>query len=396
MKNILTLLLMTFATFTSSGQTFVKTGDITPKYYFPNIINAPYTSFNLTEIHEKPLVVAFWGTWCAPCIPEMIQLAALKKQFGDKIQVLAVSNDSEQKIKTFLQKRPSKIWFASDPSNNLWNLFNIEVAGHAVLIDKNNKIAAITETHTIDSSIIRRLIDGQTLQMEEQRGDKQLPLNQDPIQPDSATLYSFVLQPAKEGVVPMMKKPRVGAFGGRRITIINRPANIILREAFDVATDKKVAYASVNDSIRSFKDTFCVDLIVPEKTILSSSFRKELNAHLPIKCIMEKRVIDCYVLQPINGKTVAVEKNQKQENVFSYNGLGFDGEGVQMKIFVTYLENVLNVPIYDATGLTEQYNISFTKNNVDRFKSTAESLSKLGLELVNGRREMDVLVISSR
>lgn len=67
-----------------------------------------------------------------------------------------------------------------------------------------------------------------------------------------------------------------------------------------------------------------------------------------------------------------------------------------MKIFVTYLENVLNVPIYDATGLTEQYNISFTKNNVDRFKSTAESLSKLGLELVNGRREMDVLVISSR
>lgn len=38
----------------------------------------------------------------------------LHKQFDDKIQIIGVSNDDEQKLKYFLQKRPRKLWFASD------------------------------------------------------------------------------------------------------------------------------------------------------------------------------------------------------------------------------------------------------------------------------------------
>jgi thiol-disulfide isomerase/thioredoxin len=397
MKALLTFII-SLLTFSAFGQELVKTGDYLPKYFFTKVVNAPYTIFDLTEFKDKPVIIAFWGTWCAPCIPEMMQLGKLQTQFGDKVQILAVSNDSEQKIKDFLQKRPSKIWFASDPSNNLWNLFNIEVAGHAVIVDRNNKLAAITETRSIDSSIIKKLINGQSLQLKEQRGDKKLSANEIPFKADSSTLYSFTLHPAIDGIVPMMKKPRTGAFAERRITIINLAPTIILSEAFGISISRRVFYASKEDSIKSNQTSLCLDLIVSknDKSNLNAFFEKEVNNHLPVKGKIQKRLISCYVLRPAGGQQLAMKESTRSANQFSFNGLEFEGEGIPIRTFIKYLENGLDYPVYDATGMTGYYDIVFSKNNIEPLKSTKEGLAKLGFELVKDQKEMEVLVISGQ
>jgi len=121
-----------------------------------------------------------------------------------------------------------------------------------------------------------------------------------------------------------------------------------------------------------------------------------LNKHLPVKAEIQKKIISCYVLRPIEGKQILIKLSAKSENKFLYNGLEFGGEGVLIKSFISYLESKLNYPIYDATGLTKYYDIEFARNNIEPLKSTKESLAKLGLELVKDKKEMDVLVITTR
>src|ERR1035441_5851922 len=51
---------------------------------------------SLSDFKGKPLVVNFWGTYCAPCKIEMPWLEELSKKYAaDGFEVLGVTYDSE-------------------------------------------------------------------------------------------------------------------------------------------------------------------------------------------------------------------------------------------------------------------------------------------------------------
>lgn len=49
----------------------------------------------LASFAGKPILLNLWATWCAPCVAEMPTLDALAGTLGDKVTVLAVSQDLE-------------------------------------------------------------------------------------------------------------------------------------------------------------------------------------------------------------------------------------------------------------------------------------------------------------
>jgi thiol-disulfide isomerase/thioredoxin len=80
----------------------------------------PY-DFKVTTIDGKPLALAdlkgkvvivdFWGTWCPPCREEIPSFIELKKQFGDKLEIVGMTWEHGQggeegvaKIKKFCQE----------------------------------------------------------------------------------------------------------------------------------------------------------------------------------------------------------------------------------------------------------------------------------------------------
>jgi thiol-disulfide isomerase/thioredoxin len=61
---------------------------------------------SLARFSGKPLLVNFWATWCEPCVAEMPTLDALAGRSGDRLQVLAVSEDQDgrAKVEAFFAK----------------------------------------------------------------------------------------------------------------------------------------------------------------------------------------------------------------------------------------------------------------------------------------------------
>jgi peroxiredoxin len=47
----------------------------------------------LSDYHGRTVIVAFWASWCMPCLAEMPELVSFYQQQGGKVPLLAVSMD---------------------------------------------------------------------------------------------------------------------------------------------------------------------------------------------------------------------------------------------------------------------------------------------------------------
>jgi cytochrome c biogenesis protein CcmG/thiol:disulfide interchange protein DsbE len=61
-------------------------------------------SISLNDLKGKPTLINLWFTKCTPCIEEIPVLNNLKANYGEKFNFLAITMDSEDKVKKLLEK----------------------------------------------------------------------------------------------------------------------------------------------------------------------------------------------------------------------------------------------------------------------------------------------------
>lgn len=68
------------------------------------------TSYQMSEVKDKHLIVNLWATWCAPCIKEMPYLFSLTEQLDpEDWQIILVSDEELEEIHKFREKHDIRL-----------------------------------------------------------------------------------------------------------------------------------------------------------------------------------------------------------------------------------------------------------------------------------------------
>lgn len=116
-----------------------------PALSFSNLQGKTLT---LSDFKGKPVIVNLWATWCGPCQREMPSLDELQSQLGDKIAVVAISEDlaGAKVVEPFLAKLDFKsLKTYLDPKNNAGQAFDVRGLPTSLVIDKQGKVVGVVE-----------------------------------------------------------------------------------------------------------------------------------------------------------------------------------------------------------------------------------------------------------
>lgn len=372
-----------------------KTGEQFPDISIQDLINAPVKSVALNKPQNKVYILNIWGTWCSPCLPEMDTLAKLQLANQHTIQVIGLSDDTPERLNTYLKNKPSKIWLASDTCGFFYQLFALAYVGQSIIVNPKGKIVALVRSDSINQLMIDKLTRGEAIKSNGETKKEKLAGNGDPFAVDSTLNHSFSLRGYMQGQPSGSKRfLDKSIYRKRRISFTNATISGLYKDAFGIVSQKQLVYELPEKEVSDYenKETlYSLDLLVkPEqKDSLMIMLQKYLLVNLPIKARIEYRDMPVYALVNKNFKAI---ESAKGDLSYSFSGRGYNGTGAKMADFAeTYLANEFALPVVDETGLDKRYDI---KTNVDmRTKDgIMKSINDIGLDVVKKEKKMKVLV----
>jgi thiol-disulfide isomerase/thioredoxin len=103
---------------------------------------------DLSDLKGKPVLVNLWATWCEPCLREMPSLERLRSRLGDRIEVLAVSEDrgGSKVVEPFIAKlglKSVKVYL--DPKSEVGHAFAVRGLPTNFVINREGMVVGRVE-----------------------------------------------------------------------------------------------------------------------------------------------------------------------------------------------------------------------------------------------------------
>jgi len=98
----------------------------------------------LSDLRGKVVLVNLWATWCAPCLAEMPDLAALYKTYQAEGFVILGVNDQERKetVSEFLARSPLPYPILLDPDSRVASAYGVDYLPASFVIDRRGVLRA--------------------------------------------------------------------------------------------------------------------------------------------------------------------------------------------------------------------------------------------------------------
>ena len=86
------------------------------------------------ETKGKFVLIDFWATWCPPCRRAVVELDKFHQEFGDKLVIIGISDQSEADVKKMTDPAINYS-VAIDTQKTMYNKLEIRGIPHVILID---------------------------------------------------------------------------------------------------------------------------------------------------------------------------------------------------------------------------------------------------------------------
>ncbi|MEB8433749.1 TlpA disulfide reductase family protein [Cocleimonas sp. KMM 6892] len=111
----------------------------TPSLVLTDLSGKPH---NLTDYHDKIIVVSFWASWCRPCIEEMPSLVKLKEKYKQDLEILAVNvREDTEVIQAFTQTMGINFPILKDSDSSVTEAWKVYVYPSNFIVDKTGKLS---------------------------------------------------------------------------------------------------------------------------------------------------------------------------------------------------------------------------------------------------------------
>jgi peroxiredoxin len=130
-----------------------EVGDRAPSF---SVVTSAGSTFSLPA--RKPAGVFFMAGWCGTCIPEAQALAAIDKEFGDRVAIVAVSadpTDSPAALRRFADA--ARYGFAHDKDGTLATAVGVRSLDMTVVVDSEGRIVFRDAVPTGEATLRRAL-----------------------------------------------------------------------------------------------------------------------------------------------------------------------------------------------------------------------------------------------
>jgi uncharacterized protein (TIGR03435 family) len=389
------IFLLTAINIVTFGQVHPKIGIKAPDVPFQKIVNYGKPSASLSDFNGKVVILDFWATWCGPCISSFPKLETLQAKFGNQLQILTITDDPEERITRFLSKRKLSLPIVLDNNRSIASSFPHRSIPHLVIIDKNGLVSAITSSSGITEEIVQKVIDGERIDLKEKKDVMDYNEN-DPLSGNGNFSYQVTFTPFKDGYPSYSNSQGLDPYLGRRIVAVNLSPATLFEIAFQFPPRIRTSIEVKEPSRLKWnkQNAVCFDLILPEDLgeRRFEIMKAQLMTYFPYTARIEQRERAVKVLSLRENDIRIKDSSPDTPSFSSYSGKGLSAKAQSIETLRDFLENMLNVPVIDNTPLKGKYDFEIPWYN-ESPNQIYEELKKLGLQLTDSTKNIDILVI---
>ena len=119
-----------------------KVGTVLPDFSAETADNGTFTLSEALKDHELVLI-NLWASWCGPCMREFPFLEQAYAEYGDRVEILALSVESEDSlavIRGIAKDKKLSFPMGRDENYNLAQTFSVNAIPTSILVDRSRTV----------------------------------------------------------------------------------------------------------------------------------------------------------------------------------------------------------------------------------------------------------------